>query len=1056
MRQRTLFRLLPALLLALALLATASLAPRASRPARADGGPTLEQIEARIEALESRGFEADYLEAYLWRMRQRAYPNNRVDWSAYPRAYAQQKRMPAASSGDRLRPAPQRWEFLGPTNLPVPYQIYYGQGKTNGRINGVAFSPTAGTYFLAAAGGGVWKTTNSGVTWTPLSDGWTNIKVSSVAVHPTNPNIVYAGTGDFDGGFSSYGFGVMKSTNGGTTWTNLGASQFSGASIQKILIDPENPNLLTLTLGKGLTSGKVFRSTDAGVTWTTAISTTAHWCGLSYGALSGGNRVYYAAGEGTGGQVWRSLDRGATWTKLNPPLGTGYQDGIDVAASLTAPNTVYLLSGANEKVYKSTDAGATWTDTTNNFPADDQTGDRYNWSQEWYDLHIACSTNPSNGQDMVYVGLIDFVASRDGGATWQSVGRTYTSGALTHNDQHCMAVNPTNPNDVLVGNDGGIYRLAYTPSSGTWAFDTTVSARLGITQFYRAAFHPTDPTRMLGGTQDNATPAALGDLGNWDNVGGGDGGFCAINPQNPSVQYTTSQNLFLYRTGNQWTTTTSITPNFGTDRKAFIAPITLDASNPDRLYAGTNFLWRYTDSTSTWTPRLGNQQLASGTGTLSYIAVAPTDGNRIYTGAGSSDVWTTPDGGNTWTQIDAGLPNRFVTGIHVNSANAKSVLVGFSGTGTGHLWLCADTTASPPVWTNVSGSGATGLPDIPLNGITSDPTDTTFRKWYVGTDVGVFATTDGGATWTNATAPLGLPNVEVDDVTVVRGTGYLMANTFGRGMWRLQLPSLQTSFSVAGTVRLNGLGASGVTVRAGTASAITAADGSYRITGLPAGNYNVTPSRSGFFFTPAIQPLTLGPDLIEVDFAATANVPKAPTNLRAAGATTSQIRLTWQDNSGDESGFRIERKIGTGSFAEIRVVGANVTAYTDGSFGPGTTCTYRVRAYNVVGPSPYSNEATGRTLGPPLAATDLRLTLLNSTSVRLTWQDNSNDESGFKVERKTGTEAFRVVTVVGADGTTATSSGLLPNTAYTFRVTAYNGYGSTPSAPAAITTLAVR
>jgi photosystem II stability/assembly factor-like uncharacterized protein len=527
------------------------------------------------------------------------------------------------------------------------------------------------------------------------------------------------------------------------------------------------------------------------------------------------------------------MDRGATWTRLTSPLLAERNFGLDIATSPTAPKTVYLLSGTDRKIWKSLDGGDSWTEITNNFPNDMPAPpvEGFNWNQTSYDCYITCSTQ--FGHDVLYVGLVDLVASTDGGSTWQSVGKTYYDDSLMHNDQHCLVVNPTDPNEMLVGNDGGIYRVTRDASATeSWRFDTTLNATLGLTQFYEAAYHPTDPSRMLGGAQDNATPASLGTaagtpipFATWSNVGGGDGGYSAINSSNPRVQYATAQGLMIHRTGNNWGSDSDGNPastfiSYRTkvivdgaakdlywrgDDVSFIAPITLDPNNPNVLYAGTNYLWRWNDSSfdplntnKSWTGHLGNQVLATGDNPfITHIAIAPSDSNRIYTGSGSGEIWMSTDAGASWLQLNSGspeIPRYWVTSIAVDPTNPNKILVGLSGTSSpssqhpGHLWQCANTMAANRSWKNLSGGLSGNLPDIPLNSVVIDPSNAS-RVYYVGTDVGVFITKDGGATWANITSNLGLPNVQVNHLEIVPGTGYLMAATFGRGIWRLRLPA---------------------------------------------------------------------------------------------------------------------------------------------------------------------------------------------------------------------------------------------------------------------------
>ena len=201
---------------------------------------------------------------------------------------------------------------------------------------------------------------------------------------------------------------------------------------------------------------------------------------MEYGAQDqNANRWYYASGLDNGGQVWRSGDRGVTWTKLNPPLGTSFQNGLEIAASKLNKDTVYLLAGTLRKVYKSIDAGDSWTDITTGFP---NGSNNYNWSQSSYDFYIETSTRQIGTQlnDVLYVGLIDIVQSPDAGATWQSIGQTYTNSALTHNDQHAIRAHFKDANQIYVCNDGGIYGLSYEPTLNAWSFDTSLNRRLGI------------------------------------------------------------------------------------------------------------------------------------------------------------------------------------------------------------------------------------------------------------------------------------------------------------------------------------------------------------------------------------------------------------------------------------------------------------------------------------------------------------------------------------------------------------------------------------------------
>lgn len=774
---------------------------RSWRPGVAALTNNLDDLQAMIEDLKAQARDkhldpeeagVDYFEAYQDYVWQRAYPARTIDWSLYGAAIAQRERMP------QLQPGPTDssigWEFMGPTNLDIPYRTYYGTRPINGRVNGLAWDPVdPSTYYLAAAGGGVWKTTDAGGTWVPLSDDWPTIHANAVAVDPSNRNTVYAGTGDFHGGVG-YSLGLMKSPDGGSTWSLKGAAEFGNKAISSIAIDPETPSRILVTTGRGASggNGNVWRSNDGGETWSTAMGTSAVWWEVCFGAkdTGTGTRWLYAVGGGTGGNVWRSGDRGSTWTQLLPPISAGNHSRLEIAASPISPNTVYLLVPADRTIWKSIDAGVTWSNISAGFVNGTGSNPTYNWSQSTYDAFIACSSK--NGvDDVVYVGLIDVVQSTDGGATWRSIGGpTYVSAAIVHNDHQSVAVSPMDPNQVLFGSDGGVYRMTYNPATNdfSWAM---LSKNLGVSQFYKSSHHPTNANVAIGGTQDNASPVSTGDLLNWRNEGGGDGGFAAINQSNPNIQYVTSQYLGLYRTTNGWNTSSTISPGTGSDSKLFIAPIHLNQANPNYLYAGTNYLWRWSETSLSWTARLGGQLLASS-GSVRSIATSPASASRIYTGATNGDVYMTENGGNTWTQIDTGvtsLPNRQITYIDVHPANPDDILVTVSGSGAGHLWRCTNPRAGAArTWVDVSGTGSTALPNVQANTVARD-LDQPSTTWFVGSDVGVFVTVDGGQNWANMTGPLGLPNVQVNDLHTVPGTRRLNAATYGRGMWRLTLPN---------------------------------------------------------------------------------------------------------------------------------------------------------------------------------------------------------------------------------------------------------------------------
>lgn len=742
---------------------------------------------AKVQGLHGEAAGTDYYESYLHFLEDRVNPGaDEIDMGAYERSLEHKKQMPAADAPTGRRGGPLVvkgfWQPVGPYNMDVPYRTYYGVRPIAGRLNALAYHPTNANIIYAGAGnGGVLKSVDGGATWSSATtDTWDYLPVSSLAIDPNNPNVVYAGTGDHHGGVP-YGMGIMKSTDAGATWTNYGRSDFGGNAVSRIIIDPANSSRVVITCGRGASGGgNIWYSTNAGVTWNLSNAPSGDWRGMSVSTSNGGVYTYYAVGANG---IYKSTN-GSTWQTVTAPFGSSYDVACSRRTSGNGPQTLYVLVPASDKIWRSVNGGSTWVDVTTGFP---NGSNAYNWSQDTYDFWIGTTANGSN--DNVFVGLITVASSPDSGATWADIGKTYTGSAITHNDQHCYAPHPTDPNQILTGGDGGAWKVAYSPSTNTATF-TGISAKMQIAMFYAMAAHPTDSTRLLGGTQDNASPNSNGDLNNWNCRYAGDGGYCAISQTNPLIQYSTSQSLNVYRTSNEWSSFSDITPTKTGESAAFIAPIAL-ANNQTDLYALSN---RFRVRTGGAWNAAGTGQLIASSGTGRSIGICPSDSSRVYTGASNGEMWMTTNAptATSWTQINGGspsLPTRNIRDISPSPTNANDVLVAVTGTGTGHLWRCVNTQAGTRVWTDVSGSGVTGLPDVPATAIARDPWDAA-NTWYVATDLGVFKTTNAGSTWLNMTEPLRLPNVRVYDLEASPTTGYLYAATYGRGMWRILLKQL--------------------------------------------------------------------------------------------------------------------------------------------------------------------------------------------------------------------------------------------------------------------------
>jgi photosystem II stability/assembly factor-like uncharacterized protein len=812
--------------------------------------------------------EIDYLAAHLHYLRRHAFPHDTVDWTAYQRAAEQRRQMmqgQRSTSSFSLRamrtPSPflTTWEVIGPSNVINPNGQFQGVEAVSGRVNGVAYDPrdpggvpvaggaiSEGTYYIATAGGGIWRSTKGGAEWQPLSNGseWVYQQTSCVAIAYTlqRKRIIYAGTGDFYG-LRRYGSGVLISEDDGLTWSKTGANEFGNRVIASILVDPDDPSIITVATGTGMATtnpndpanpqGFIWRTTDGGKNWSRVVDTRqpsdilprSAWASIQCGPPDGaGTRYYYAVGINGPGEVWRSSNRGATWMRLSPQFKLAQQTALALAPSASDPKSFYLLSGTERKLWKCTVDFDTATNRDieywNNVdlttfpsvlkdPVHGQDGD--NWSQSAYDIHLTCSKN--TGRDVLFVGLIT-LARLDFNQTparWEDIGRTFEAKAPTHNDQHSMVIHPTNPNEALIGNDGGVYRVTWGASGIRFE---SLNQSLKVAQIYQVATHPANSSILLVGAQDIASPFVVTDLANWKSTGSGDGGFSAIDPVNAGVQlgtaafdYSNAKNRFLvfYKTKDFWLT--SLPPEYipvNQDNIAFLPPLVRDPTHvpiykPDVVYMASNYLYRW--SGGQWSGPLGGARggRLSRLGYIQCLAVAERDSKRIYVGSVDGELWMMTEYGGVvkWERINgAGPMAGSITTISVHPSNPDDILVGIGGSGVSHLWHCSDTT--PPVgtarvWTPISHEGALspggvpiGLPDIHLNAIArhpDDPTDTL----YAATDGGVFVTTDGGDNWTPADVPFGMPAVEVYDLKSVPGTGHLYAGTFGRGVWRIKI-----------------------------------------------------------------------------------------------------------------------------------------------------------------------------------------------------------------------------------------------------------------------------
>lgn len=661
---------------------------------------------------------------------------------------------------------------------------WLGPGNVGGRVRSILVNPTnASIMWAGGVDGGVWKTTNGGASWFPLDDFMANLAISCMVMDPVNPNVIYVGTGE---GFynldSVQGAGIFKTTDGGATWAQLSSTATASFFyVNRLAICPTN-NLILLAA----TRSGIFRSVNGGTNWTSVSGTET--LNVQFNPTNG-----QCIASGWNGNAFYSADAGVTWSPATGlPAPSGFVVGrVEVAYAPSSPATVYASEDNNSgELYKSTDGGQTYSLVN--------TGNSYLSTQGWYDNCLW--VDPTSPNTLV-VGGTDLWRSTDGGSTLTDIGGY--SGSV-HPDQHAIVnvsgFNGTSVTAVLVGDDGGIFEAAdiYTVSSSSgW---TDLNNNLGITQFYGAAGNATSGT-IVAGAQDNGsvryTPG--GGTNGWTAMFGGDGGFCASDPTDPNYFYGEYVYLQIYSSSDGGVSASYIDSGLSDANNSslnFISPFVLDPNNPNTLLAGGLSLWAGTNVKSglpTWTA------IKASTGTpISAVAVAPGNSDIIWVGYNDGSVYYTTNGTSgspAWFQANLGTPNlpgRYCTRLTIDPHNSSTVYATFGGFSSGNVWRTTDNGTN---WTDIAG----GLPSAPVNSLVIKPSDSS--SLYVGTEVGIFASADGGATWSAAND--GPANVNVDELFWMGDT--LVAATHGRGCYSIVVPADSlfitpgTGFTASGT-----------------------------------------------------------------------------------------------------------------------------------------------------------------------------------------------------------------------------------------------------------------
>jgi uncharacterized protein (TIGR03437 family) len=756
--------------------------------------------------------------------------------------------MPQYSSADGLQ-MPSRAQMKGiAEQQQLGAWTSLGPGNIGGRTRGLLVHPTnPSTMYAAGVAGGVWRTTDGGASWTPLADLIANIAVNSLAMDPSNPNTIYAGTGEGYFNIDAVrGAGIFKTTDGGTTWTRLtSTNNASFYFVNDIVVSPVSSQRVYAATSTG-----VWRSLDGGMSWTRVLALSINGGCLDLAMRSDRPTDFLFASCGTTAGVstsvqstiYRNTDAGdaGDWNVVHTESGMGR---TSLAIAPSNQNIVYALSASNEAnfkrhglhaVFRSTNSGdsGSWTAQVRNtnstklntvllsnpyaaFYGDcgfTPFGPNFLISQGWYDNVIAVDPVDPN---RVWAGGIDLFRSDDGGANWGVASYWWANGGVAplapqyaHADQHALVFHPqyngTTNRTMFVGNDGGIFRttdarapvafggLAACNPGASGVMWTSLNNNYGVTQFYHGVSYPNGAS-YFGGTQDNGTLHGSDANGpnNWREILGGDGGYVAVDPTNPNIVYAENTGISIQKSTDGGMTFAGATDGIS-DGGMFINPFIMDSSDPRRLWTGGIYLWRTTNGAASWTRA---SALTAGRGSVSAIAVAPTNANYVLAGMSDgfilrTDIGLTSTSTTSWANVQPRA--GYVSWVAFDPTNKDIAYATYSTFGGTHVWRSINGGAS---WTGIDGSGAGALPDIPVHCIVVDPLNT--ARLYIGTDLGVFVSTNGGASW--AVENTGFANVIVEslNLNVVNGVTTLFAFTHGRGAWRVTVNQIGCLFALS-------------------------------------------------------------------------------------------------------------------------------------------------------------------------------------------------------------------------------------------------------------------
>ena len=692
-----------------------------------------------------------------------------------------------------------------------------GPAFTSGRIADIAIHPdNENIWYVAVGSGGVWKTENSGTTWSPVFDGQSSYSIGCLTIDPNNSHTIWVGTGENVGGrHVGFGDGIYKSDDDGITWKNMGLKE--SEHISKIIMHPSNSDIIWVAAqgplwSKGGERG-IYKSVDGGITWAKKLG-DGDWTGATDILIDPKDpEVLYAAtwdrhrtvatylGGGPGSGVYKSIDGGETWNKLNKGIPSSNLGKIGLAMSPFNSDVIYAAIELDRRkggLYMSNNKGESWTKQSDAISGG--TGPHY--YQELYASR--------HREGTLYLMSNTVQISNDHGKTFKNMNEKNK-----HVDSHAMAFKGSDPDYVLFGTDGGLYE----------SFDHTKSwkyvSNLPITQYYKVAVDDSKPFyNIYGGTQDNGSHGGpsqtISSAGitnaDWWKTLGADGHQSAVEPGNPDITYGEFQEGVLWRVDQ--TTGESVLiqpqPREGEpyERYNWDAPILVSPHNPTRLYFASQRVWRSDNRGDKWKPIskdltrnqdritlpvMGKQQswdnawdvyAMSNYNTITSLAESPKQEGLIYAGTDDGIIQITENGGQTWEKIELksikGLPDTpFVNDVRADLFDANVVYAALDNHKYGDFrpYLIKSSNKGK-TWTSMNG-------DLPDRLLTWRLVQDHIKKdlLFAATEFGIYMTINGGANWTKLGG--GLPTISFRDITIQRRENDLVAASFGRGFYVL-------------------------------------------------------------------------------------------------------------------------------------------------------------------------------------------------------------------------------------------------------------------------------